>query len=467
MKQAISKKNIWNKTPTSMKYAIGYLLKHIPQDIVFGKSFRQNKKFLKDAEWWSRQQILEYQLSALNSICMLAGRTPYYKKIFSEYGFNHHDITSLSDLSRLPVINRDTINSHLEDMSATPFHSSHVDYITTGGTSGVPLRFYIGASRSSIEYPYIVSSWERIGYKLGIPLAVLRGRVVKKNKSGLFHEYDPLLNHHYYSNFHMNDEDMGRYLNHIRTIGPCYLHVYPSSVATLARFVRRSGLRPPRNILGILTESENVYPEQRLMVEDVFCCRYFSSYGHTEKLVAAAECEKSTNYHVWPTYGYFELLDANDQPVTVPGQRGEIVGTGFINTVVPFIRYRTGDFATYQGERCDKCGREHTIISDIQGHNVQENLVAKDGSLMPWSAVNMHDDTFDNVQQYQFFQDTPGRGILRIIPANSYSDRDRLLILNNLGKKFGDRIEFNVQVVDKIELSKRGKAVFVEQHISY
>ena len=151
-----------------------------------------------------------------------------------------------------------------------------------------------------------------------------------------------------------------------------------------------------------------VYPEQREMVEEVFGCRYFSCYGHTEKLVFASECEESTDYHIWPTYGYFELLDENDKPVTTPGVRGEIVATGFINTVMPFIRYRTGDWATYVGNRCDACGRKHTIIRDIRGHRTQEILITANGSEISWTALNMHNDTFLNVQQFQFRQEKPG-----------------------------------------------------------
>jgi phenylacetate-CoA ligase len=343
--------------------------------------------------------------------------------------------------------------------------SINVDYISTAGTSGTPLRFYIGSDRSQIEYAYLVSSWQRAGFRIGMTMAVFRGRIVPENSKGLHHEYDPLLKQHFYSNFHMNDQDMRRYLDHLRTIGPCFLHVYPSSVANLARFLLRSGVEPPQNILGIIAESENVYPEQRQIVEKVFGRRYFSSYGHTEKLVAAAECEKSTNYHVWPTYGYFELLDDVGRSITTPGQRGEIVGTGFINTVVPFIRYRTGDYATYVGDHCEECGRAHSIIADIRGHNTQENLIACDGSLIAWSAVNVHDDTFENVLQFQFYQDTPGRALLRIVPALGFNEKDKQRIRQNLGRKFDNRLEFEICMTDSIPLSKSGKTIYVDQQI--
>ncbi len=310
-----------------------------------------------------------------------------------------------------------------------------------------------------------------------LTMAVFRGRVVRPDRHNLHHEYDPILRHHYYSSFHMSDESMGRYLQHIATIGRCFLHVYPSTVAALARFILRTRASVPSNIRGIIAESEIVYPEQQQMVEEVFRCRLFSGYGHSEKLglfsgyghseklVLAAGCEESDDYHVWPTYGYFELLDEEGNPVTTPGQRGEIAGTGFINTVMPFIRYRTGDWATYVGDRCEACGREHIIIRDIRGHRTQEVLIAADGSEIPWTALNMHDDTFLHVRQFQFAQEVPGKAILRIVPARGFDEKEAGRICRNLGRKLAGGLVLRIEFVDTISLSPRGKAIYVDQRI--
>ncbi len=296
-------------------------------------------------------------------------------------------------------------------------------------------------------------------------MAVFRGRVVEPDAAGLRHEYDPLFRHHYYSNFHMTDENMRRYIEHVSTIGPCVLHVYPSSIAALTRFLMRIGRPAPGNVRAILAESEIVYPEQRRLAEEVFGCRYFSGYGHTEKVVASAECEQSTDQHMFPTYGHFELLDTEGRPITTPGRTGEIAGTGFINTVVPFIRYRTGDYATYVSDRCGACGRAHVCVRDIAGHRTQEVLVAADGARISWTALNMHDDTFDRVRQVQFFQDTPGRAVLRVVAAAGFSEADRRRIQESLGRKFDNRLEFTLEVVDGIPLTGRGKVVYVDQRL--
>jgi len=462
----LSRKNIWDKLAITVRLVAGNVLSILPLRYVLGKLFRSNIRFVRNAQWWSIEQSREYQLKQLRRICNIAySKTAYYRRTFDAIGFKPQDLGSPEDISALPTIDRQTIVDNLDNMCALSPNSPRVDYGSTGGSGGKPLYFYMPAKRSYIEYAYLVASWERVGYHLGMPMAVLRGRIVKPNRSGLYHEYDPLLRHHYYSNFHMNDDNMRRYIEHIAGIGPCFLHAYPSSASTLAFFIRRNKLEPPKNIRGVILESENVYPEQEELIGQVFSTRVFSCYGHSEKLVLAVGCEHSNDYHVWPTYGYFELIDDDGHPITTPGKRGEIVGTGFINDVVPFIRYRTGDYATYVGNRCEACGREHIIIRDIRGHRTQEVLITATGSEISWTALNMHDDTFDHVQQFQFRQDTPGRAILRIVPADGFDDSDRRRIIKNLSRKLDGQIELEIELTDSIQLSPRGKAIFVDQRI--
>ncbi len=458
-------KSLWPKLPPPVRSALGGVLSAVPPRVLLGKRFRKNLEFVKAAQGWPWERTIAYQRDQLRSICAIAARTPFYREVFRRAGMEPGDLRKPEDVAGLPLIDRDTVREHAREMCAVDPSSAMVERVSTGGTSGVPLSFLIGVDRSLIEYAYLVSGWERAGYRLGMPMAVLRGRTVAKGANGLRHEYDPLFRHHYYSSFHMTDEDMRGYLAHMWRLGPFFLHVYPSSVAALARFVQRSGEQPPENLRGILAESEIVYPGQRTFVREVFGSPYFSSYGHTEKLVAAAGCEHSTNYHVWGTYGYLELLDENDKPVRSPGQRGEIVGTGFINRVMPFLRYRTGDFATYVADRCEACGREQMLLADIRGHRTQEMLLTHEGTEIPWTALNMHDDTFAHVRRFRFLQETRGKATLQVVPATEFCDDDARLILKRLERKIEGQLDITLERVDSIPLSPQGKAVYVEQRI--
>ena len=77
----------------------------------------------------------------------------------------------------------------------------------------------------------------------------------------------------------------------------------------------------------------------------------------------------------------------------------------------------------------------------------------------------MHDDTFINVRQFQFLQETPGHAILRIVSANGFGEKDIKRIQQNIGRKLDSQLNFTIKLVDSIALAKRGKTVYVDQQI--
>jgi phenylacetate-CoA ligase len=458
MKKALSKKNLWDRMPPLLKSTLGKGLGLLPLPRLLGKKFRENYEHVREAQWWSAQRAREYQLGRLREMLKLAyGRTAFYHRTLDTVGFHPGDLKSLDDMNQLPTIDKQAVIENLSHMCTREVNGRDVDYGSTGGTSGTPLHFYLNANRSYVEYAYLTVSWERAGYRVGMPMAVLRWRMVRPDRNGFYHEYDPVLRHHYYSNFHMTADNMKRYLEHIRTIGPCMVHAYPSSAQALAKCITGMGEQVPHNVKGVLLESENVYSDQITDIEQALGARTFSSYGHSEKLVLAAQCESTRNYHVWPTYGYFELLDAEGKPVREVGQEGEIVGTGFINTVVPFIRYRTGDYATYVGEYCEACGREHTLITDIRGRGRQGGLVAADGSVVTMTTLTVHDDTLTNVREYQFHQSVPGRATLCIVPMTALDEKELQRIVTNMNKRLQGQVVCDVEIRTELVKTARGK----------
>lgn len=462
----VSPWRLWESTPERFRKAMAPAAGLVKPDWLLGRRFRRWLRLVQASDRMSADQMQDYVLWQLRRICRHAyDRSLFYRRHFDRAGLTPDDLRRPEDLQHLPTIDRATLIEHLEEMATVPADAPGVETTSTGGTSGVPLKFYIGTDRSAVEYAHLVSAWMRAGYRTTVAQAVLRGRIVPENPDGLRHSYDPILRRHYYSGFHLTDETIERYLAHIATIGPCFLQVYPSSLDMVARFLLRKNQRAPQNVLGILAGSEIVYPENRKRAEKTIPVRYFSWYGHTEKLVFAAECEHSTDYHVSRTYGFCELLDEKGRPVREPGQRGEIVGTGFINTVVPFVRYRTGDFATRVGDRCTACGREQLILRDIRGHRTQELLVGADGALIPWTALNMHDDTFDRVRQFQFVQSQPGRAMLRIVAQGEFRPEDERRIQERLQRKLNGNLSVEIELCERIPLTGAGKTTYVDQRL--
>ena len=246
---------------------------------------------------------------------------------------------------------------------------------------------------------------------------------------------------------------------------PDFVYAYASTAISLCQYMERSNKKLPESVKAILIGSENIYDGQEDYIERVSRKRVFKWYGHSEKLVLAGECEKTKYYHAYPQYGYVEFINDKGESAK-PGDFAEIVGTGFINTVVPFIRYRTGDYCTYLGDHCPECGRNYPIFTDVRGRWTQEVLYGKGGNSICMSAINVHSDNFKNVFRYQFYQDTPGTTLLKIMPTKHFSEKERRAIVKEFNDKFNGNVNVEAVIVQDIPLTKRGKYKFIDQNCS-
>jgi len=170
-----------------------------------------------------------------------------------------------------------------------------------------------------------------------------------------------------------------------------------------------------------------------------------------EESAMALECEEGA-LHVFPDCGYVEILDDDDRPCP-PGEFGEVVATSFIREAQPFLRYRTGDIATWADAPCS-CGRQTPILAGIEGR-MDDILVGTDGRrLGRLSTVPKH---LPGVVFMQFVQDEPGAVLVRVVCEGplerSVTDEVRGRLVTRLGSNF--EVEF--EKVDALERSARGK----------
>ena len=211
----------------------------------------------------------------------------------------------------------------------------------------------------------------------------------------------------------------------------------------------------------ILCGSENLYAWQRRKAEDVFKCRVFSWYGQSEKVVLAGECDKSSEYHIFPQYGITEVIRHDGKSVSREGEMGEIVGTGFSNYAMPFIRYKTRDVAVLTNRKCE-CGRAYRLLNRIEGR-MQDFVVSKTGHLIPMTTIPY--SFVNNVRQFQFYQERPGEVTLRIVRMPAYTEKDSQFIIRTLREKLGDEVDFSIEFVEDIARTETGKYLYLVQKL--
>ena len=85
---------------------------------------------------------------------------------------------------------------------------------------------------------------------------------------------------------------------------------------------------------AILTSSETLVPEQKMVIEQAFMCKVFDYYGMAERAAAIHTCEHGS-YHIVPEYSIVEFVRNG----TLEDGYYEIVGTSLNNNAMPLIRY--------------------------------------------------------------------------------------------------------------------------------
>lgn len=460
-------KTLIKKLPYPIKQGIKYIYGAIPARFRYSKVFWDTYNFLQESQWWSREKLEEYQMQQLRKLLDHAyENVPYYGRVFDERGLKPKDIQDFDDLRKLPCLTKEIIQENLSDMVARNYPESKLQYCTTGGSTGISLGFYHEKGVSAAkEQAFMFTQWNRVGFKIGDRCVTLRGNVVQSASKGKFWEYDPINKNLILSSYHMTDETLPKYIAKIREFRPAFIQAYPSAITILARFMRKNNVKPFFSVKAILCGSENLYPWQRKLLEGVFRCRVYSWYGHSEQAVLAGECEKSTCYHIFPEYGFVELIDKEAELLTKENKLGEIVATGFNNYVCPFIRYRTMDLAVPTSIKCE-CGRNYPLIEKVEGR-LQELVVTEDGRAITLTALifAQHFEAFSKVKEMQLVQEKEGEITVKVVKSLQYSANDENEILSKMQRAVGSGLDVSFDYVNYIPRTQSGKYRFLIQKL--
>jgi phenylacetate-CoA ligase len=439
--------------PPGLQSTIGFAWRCLPQRWRWGRRFPEFQRLTRDCEHWSSEEIQSYQLKQLRHVLHHAAATcPYYQREFMRAGFRPEYLQSLQDLERCPFLTKPDLQRRLSDLVSTEVPSKRRLYITTGGSAGIPVGFYLerGVSRPK-EQAFLEAMWSRTGYRPGNRLALIRGHVTSDRATGPIHNFDATRNWLVLSSYHLTADRLPEYLEKIESFKPDFLHAYPSAALQLAEFLERANQSWRTPLRAILCGSEQLTLPQKRLLERVFRCRAYRWYGHSERATLAGEGRLSDLFYFWPAYGLSEF-----GPPDSEGLR-EVIATSFHNLAMPLIRYRTGDFVRL-AEPTDPGNLEFPWPAAIEiAGREHEFLVSRTGRRISLTAFNMHDTIFDDLYAVQFFQPEHGIVEFRYLPGPGFHPSRLDAIRTAIEKKLGDDLEFTLRQVSEVEKTPRGK----------
>jgi len=329
-----------------------------------GFEFARVYKKLMESQWYTREKLKEMQLLRLKDLLEHAYvNVPYYKRIFDDRGLKPSDIQSLEDLTKLPILTKDTVRQHFNELVARNADNFCPQLSHTTGSTQEPISYYLDRRLRIMTSACVQRHWSWCGVNPNELIVVLRGTLIDE-----FGERKKLLwrllgNELHLSTFEMSDEVMAEYIKLLFTYRPSLIRGYPSSLEILARFALENRLSMP-NPRAIHTSSEVILPEQRKCIEMAFGAPLFDWYGHGESTVNAGECDHHKGLHVGLEYGYTEFIKTPETQ-NMDGVYN-IVSTSLWNYSMPLIRYDTEDLALLGSEECT-CGRGLPLIKAIIG----------------------------------------------------------------------------------------------------
>lgn len=404
-------------------------------------------------QYASQDYVKRFQEKRLRYIADFAYRnTRLYKEKFRNAGIKPGEIRTLDDLKKIPITSKAEVKEGYPSRSvAAGFSEQNCVIESTSGASGSVLRVlhdrYAATRMRAVSLRTHLAQGVRPWHKFCI--------LCRDPEE--FQEYEKM------SLLRTQGIMEGRpdteLVEEMQREYPYILAGHPSAMVALARAVEKTGL--PCTPRMILLGGELSLPWHRTYIEKIFQCPTYNKYGAYEMISIAWECKYHT-MHIDADGGIVEFLK-DGEPVA-PGERGEIVVTNLWNRAMPFIRYRLQDIGIPSDEVC-QCGRTLPVLKEIEGR-CDDFVVSPSGELIPPTRLIAHFFSTPHIRQFRVTQKTLDYIIVQLIPHQLLTENMENQLMDNIRKAVGQGITVELERVDSIPETGRGKFRTVISHVN-
>lgn len=333
---------------------------------------------LLENEFHSQEQIAERSSARLKSVLRHALRAvPYYRQLWREQGITRADLTGAEVLPQLPVTQKATLVNHAESLLATfPLSGQTAGGKTqTAGTTGQPtivshsqdslamfawlkqreLRWFrvnpqqrLLSIRPSVDFPKLVNGdYLADGKLLKLPAWPYIGACFQTGLAWAYNATNPVT-------------EQARILDEVK---PGFIVMQASCLENLS--MQKLGAEAVGTLQGANAISQTLTPAMRKQVQSALGVPVFQNYGLNEIGLVASQCREGGRYHSHSEHCYVELLREDGSPAE-QGEFGRIVITALTNSIMPLVRYETGDMARVVAGPCP-CGRNLPGFGEVLG----------------------------------------------------------------------------------------------------
>jgi phenylacetate-CoA ligase len=423
-------------------------------------TFKRALHFLKQSAQFSKAEMDEYITDQLQALIQHAYNTvPYYNELFSKLNLTPSDIVSVEDLEILPILTKEEVRTNRDKMLSSTTSYSNLVPAHTSGTTGTPLSFWWTKEGAAWEFAFV---WARgrDGVSFDDPFATFNSRMIApiNQQNPPFWRHNRVLRQTLFSIYHMNDDTLPQYLRMLNESNFRYYVGYPSAIYTIASYMLEHGTECHNPPIKVFARSETLDDWQRSSIEKAFDTSVHDSYSNGEQSVLITQC-KYGNYHVNYEYSIVEFI-----PISVQEDctLAKVVGTGFLNMAMPFIRYDTGDCVEIKigGAACP-CGRLGPVITKIHGRE-DDLIVTPTGNVV--GRISRIFRPGMPIRESQIVQHEDGSLELIIVRQGDHLRDLEDQLLDELQQRLGESMSVRFTYTDSIPRTSSGKFRGVISH---
>ena len=424
-------------------------------DLFLGRSISKHLRFLQESQWWSAQELKEYQNEKLRALIKHAyTNVPYYHNLFNENKLTPEDIKTTDDLTKLPLLTKEIIRKNFpHNIAAKNIPTKQMMLLGSSGSTGEPLQYYTTKDAYSFNVACALRGWSWTGFRLGDKYV----KISQNPRQGLINKIqDKIHRCEYVHSQSLTPENITDIVQTIRKSKAKLIRGYPSTLYVLSGYIKQKGIDDIKPT-AVTTTGEILFPNMRKLIESQFHCRVFDAYSG-EAGANISECETHETYHASAEYAFTELINDEGQKIQTEG-RGEVVSTNLWNYAFPFIRYNVKDVAVLENRKCS-CARGLPVLAKIEGRD-SDILITPSGKRLIVHYFTGYFEWVDTVKQFQVTQKTTNRITLKLVPNDKFNNEAKSKIYNDISRYIGNDVRLEIEIVDDIPLTRSGKRRFV------
>jgi phenylacetate-CoA ligase len=418
-----------------------------------------------DKECMDREELAQLQLERLQAtLNRVYAHVPFYRKRFDSMGLSPEDVTSLTDLSRLPFTAKEDLRDNYPyGLFAVPMREV-VRVHASSGTTGAPT--VVGYTRNDIK------TWSNLVARILVAGGVTKDDVVQIAFGyGLFTGAFGL---HYgaerlgASVIPTSSGNTARQIKVMMDFKTTALVSTPSYALLIGDTLREMGI--PVSALSLrygLFGSEPWSDAMRQEIEGKLGIVATDNYGLSEIIGpgVSGECLERHGLHINEDHFLVEVVNPDTLQPVPPGETGELVITSLTREAFPMVRYRTRDLTCMLAGDCP-CGRTGRRMSRVLGRS-DDMLIIKGVNVFPSQIESVLFEIEGTEPHYQIIVDRKGAmdeaTVLVEVAESIFFDQMRRQreMVERIEKRLAQELGISVQVklVEKKTLERsEGKA---------